>query len=389
MLDVASQTLTREQQRVLNVLLAEGMKIPDPHVRSVFNRAAIETGLVESGLTNPSGGDADSAGWRQERASLYPNPTNLRASAARFRQEFLQAYRPGLRSYNIAAAVQRPAAQYRGRYHDVAHQAAAILRAYSGSGSPVSPGSSAASLTAPSPGPSGSVDPGQSADATALINLLSQRQQRPAPASTPLPIPAAVAGPAKAGPAISQAYQALSSGQGPAPKQDIGALLALVQTPGQGSGGAVSAAGAPVAASAPSVGGQRLAAGISPRARPGDPVVSRKQSVGGLHDTMNLPGYPAHDYFAPAGSHAVAPVTGTIIRLSGHDPANGPANGPHGPLGWSVYIKGSDGRTYYLTHMGSRNVKVGQKVKQGQIIGTVANYDKYGTPSHIHMGIHG
>jgi hypothetical protein len=162
MLDVASQTLTREQQRVLNVLLAEGMKIPDPHVRSVFNRAAIETGLVESGLTNPSGGDADSAGWRQERASLYPNPTNLRASAARFRQEFLQAYRPGLRSYNIAAAVQRPAAQYRGRYHDVAHQAAAILRAYSGSGSPVSPGSSAASLTAPSPGPNGSVDPGQS-----------------------------------------------------------------------------------------------------------------------------------------------------------------------------------------------------------------------------------
>jgi hypothetical protein len=69
--------------------------------------------------------------------------------------------------------------------------------------------------------------------------------------------------------------------------------------------------------------------------------------------------------------------------------AQGPFEGPHGPLGWSVYIQGADGRTYYLTHMGSRNVKVGQTVRQGQQIGTVANYAKYGTPSHIHMGVNG
>lgn len=129
--------------------------------------------------------------------------------------------------------------------------------------------------------------------------------------------------------------------------------------------------------------------GISPRAKPGDPVVSTKQSEGGLHQTDGLPGYPAHDYFAPAGTHAVAPVSGRVIKLSGHDPASGPTNGPHGPLGWSVYIQGDDGKTYFLTHMGSRNVKVGQKVRQGQIIGTVADYDKYGTPSHIHQGVNG
>jgi murein DD-endopeptidase MepM/ murein hydrolase activator NlpD len=128
---------------------------------------------------------------------------------------------------------------------------------------------------------------------------------------------------------------------------------------------------------------------ISPHARPGDPVVSSKQSEGGLHETSGLPGYPAHDLFAPAGTHAVAPVSGTVIRLSGHDPAQGPTQGPHGPLGYSVYIKGDDGKTYFLTHMGSRNVKPGQKVRQGQIIGTVANYDKYGTPSHIHEGVSG
>lgn len=128
---------------------------------------------------------------------------------------------------------------------------------------------------------------------------------------------------------------------------------------------------------------------VSPNARPGDPVVSGKQSEGGTHETAGLAGYPAHDYFAPAGTHAVAPVSGKVIKLSGHDPKDGPTNGPHGPLGWSVYIQGSDGKTYFLTHLGSRDVKVGQTLKQGQIIGTVADYDKYGTPSHIHQGVSG
>jgi murein DD-endopeptidase MepM/ murein hydrolase activator NlpD len=136
--------------------------------------------------------------------------------------------------------------------------------------------------------------------------------------------------------------------------------------------------------SAPSSGGH-----ISPRARRGDPVVSSRQSVGGQHETAGLPGYPARDYFAPAGTHAVAPVSGTVIRLSGHDPKDGPTNGPHGPLGFSVYIRGSDGKTYFLTHMGSRTVRAGQKIRQGQVIGTVADYDKYGTASHIHQGVSG
>jgi hypothetical protein len=42
---------------------------------------------------------------------------------------------------------------------------------------------------------------------------------------------------------------------------------------------------------------------------------------------------------APAGSPAVAPVGGKIIRLSGHDPSRGPTEGVHGPFGWSVYIQ--------------------------------------------------
>src|SRR5262245_15380791 len=121
----------------------------------------------------------------------------------------------------------------------------------------------------------------------------------------------------------------------------------------------------------------------------GKPVPGRfLSSVGAEHPTAGLPGYDAYDYMAKAGSPAVAPITGKVIKLSGHDPSGGPTQGVHGPFGWSVYIQGDDGHTYYMTHMGGRNVKVGQKVKAGQQIGTVGNYAKWGGADHIHMGVH-
>jgi hypothetical protein len=89
-------------------------------------KAALETGRVESNFTNPSGGDADSAGWRQERASLYPNPTNVRASINRFYDEAAK-FDHGQPSYEIAADVQRPAAKYRGRYRTASGEAQALL----------------------------------------------------------------------------------------------------------------------------------------------------------------------------------------------------------------------------------------------------------------------
>jgi tetratricopeptide (TPR) repeat protein len=51
-----------------------------------------------------------------------------------------------------------------------------------------------------------------------------------------------------------------------------------------------------------------------------------------------------------------------------------------------MYITGG-GRTYYLTHMGSRTVRLGQTVRRGQVIGTIADYPD--RPDHIHEGIHG
>ena len=123
------------------------------------------------------------------------------------------------------------------------------------------------------------------------------------------------------------------------------------------------------------------------RVVPGSPVANGT-GKGGLHETAGLPGYPAYDWFAPAGSPCVAPVSGRIRRFSGHDPELGPIEGAGGPLGWTIYLAGDDGNDYFITHMGSRTVVVGQHVKQGQKIGTVANYHSYGRADHIHMGVH-
>jgi hypothetical protein len=119
-------TYTPEQQKVVKTILRVGRQ---RGASPKELKAAIETGLVESGLRNLSGGDADSAGWRQERASLYPDPTNVQHSAARFFDEAKRANASGRygSAGSLAAAVQRPAAQFRGRYQQRSGDADALL----------------------------------------------------------------------------------------------------------------------------------------------------------------------------------------------------------------------------------------------------------------------
>lgn len=121
--------LTAQQKKVLQTILKVA-KQKNASPKEI--KAAVETGLVESNLTNPTGGDADSAGWRQERASLYPNPTNVAAAASRFFDEARKANQSGQygSAGSLAAAVQRPAAQYRERYQADSGQAQQILGAY-------------------------------------------------------------------------------------------------------------------------------------------------------------------------------------------------------------------------------------------------------------------
>jgi hypothetical protein len=107
---------------VVREILRQGRSQKRKHVLS-----ALATGKVESGFRNLNYGDADSKGWRQERASIYRNPTNLRASVHRFYHEANQLDR-GQSAGELAADVQRPAAQYRGRYAQVLPQVKGLLR---------------------------------------------------------------------------------------------------------------------------------------------------------------------------------------------------------------------------------------------------------------------
>ncbi len=102
-------------------------------------KAAFATGIVESGLRNLPGGDADSAGWRQERASLYKDPTNLDASIRRFFSETRAVKTKHGRAGDLAAAVQRPAEQYRGRYQGVSDEAQRLLGGSGGAPARVAP----------------------------------------------------------------------------------------------------------------------------------------------------------------------------------------------------------------------------------------------------------
>jgi hypothetical protein len=102
------------------------------NVRPKFMLAAFETGIVESGMKNLNFGDADSKGWRQERVSIYGDgpdgATNVNASAKRFFQECAQQDKGDSQTAGqLAADVQRPAAQYRGRYDEVRAKAATLM----------------------------------------------------------------------------------------------------------------------------------------------------------------------------------------------------------------------------------------------------------------------
>lgn len=109
-------------------------------------------------------------------------------------------------------------------------------------------------------------------------------------------------------------------------------------------------------------------------------------SVGTLHETAGLPGFPAHDWYAPAGSMVVSPIDGIVDKLSGHDPAQGPL-AAHGAFGWSVYVRSPGGVRYYLTHLGTRSVTFNARVSRGQRLGTVAPWHLHGLPDHVHMGV--
>lgn len=119
-----AKVLSTEQRKVLGVI----ERVAKQRGASPMEiKAAVATGLVESNLTNIQGGDRDSSGWRQERAGLYKDPNNLEASVGRFFDETRAVKHKYKTAGELAAAVQRPAAQFRGRYQERSAEADALL----------------------------------------------------------------------------------------------------------------------------------------------------------------------------------------------------------------------------------------------------------------------
>jgi hypothetical protein len=104
--------------RVIRAIQRIGRKRHEPG-RYIVGELA--TGIVESGLRNLPGGDADSYGFRQQRESGYGRQS-LSKQINNLYDEFHQ-YDKGQALGNLIADVQRPAAQYRGRYAQVLDQA--------------------------------------------------------------------------------------------------------------------------------------------------------------------------------------------------------------------------------------------------------------------------
>lgn len=115
---------------VIRAAYAEARKQTD---NPVIILALFATGLVESGLHNLSGGNADSEGFLQQRPSQgWKNPTNVQAATDSFiaKAQRVLAKNPNMTAGQLAQAVQVSA--YPGRYTQALPAAQSIVTRASG-----------------------------------------------------------------------------------------------------------------------------------------------------------------------------------------------------------------------------------------------------------------
>jgi hypothetical protein len=129
--------LSAEQYGVLSSLILYGREIKATPMEIL---AAVETGLVEDTLHNLDSGDGTSVGWRQETAESYGAATGPRLDLSKTIPAFYAEMRAVRGQYptsgELAAAVQRPAAKYVGRYGEEENQAKLLIGEFHGTGRP-------------------------------------------------------------------------------------------------------------------------------------------------------------------------------------------------------------------------------------------------------------
>jgi murein DD-endopeptidase MepM/ murein hydrolase activator NlpD len=86
------------------------------------------------------------------------------------------------------------------------------------------------------------------------------------------------------------------------------------------------------------------------------------------------------DLLAPAGTPLVAVASGTITRLSNQDRGRG---------GISLWLRDRRGTAYYYAHNQHNLVRLGQRVRAGQLLARVgATGNARGGPPHLHFQLH-
>lgn len=99
------------------------------------------------------------------------------------------------------------------------------------------------------------------------------------------------------------------------------------------------------------------------------------------HWTAGLPDFPAIDVFAPAGTLVMPPEGGILVYKHFI-----PWNVTRRVGGWTVYLQGNSGNTYFLTHFG--NVRRDGRIRRFQSIGRVGDVPANAWAPHIHEGKH-
>jgi hypothetical protein len=99
------------------------------------------------------------------------------------------------------------------------------------------------------------------------------------------------------------------------------------------------------------------------------------------HDTAGLPNFPAIDVFAAPGTLVMPPESGVLVYKHYI-----PWNTAKRVGGWTVYLQGNSGNTYFLTHFG--NVRREGRVYRFQSLGRVGYVPAQAWAPHIHEGKH-
>jgi murein DD-endopeptidase MepM/ murein hydrolase activator NlpD len=349
--------LDRGQQTVLRRIVSIGRR---RGASPKELKAAVETGLVESDLRNLPGGDADSAGWRQERASLYRNPTNLDASINRFFDETRGVRGKYGSAGALAAAVQRPAAQYRGRYQGVSGEAERLLGMTGGrGGSSAGTGSAGTDASSPQAG----VDGSGGQELAALLAAATEPAQPRTSMGLATPAFAARA-------VLPEGAQAVQSQA--APQESPGAALQAALTAIRGMKGP----DLPEQPQSPA-GGLQAAPGGAGRY----PLGRRGKLIGtphaGTHTLGNWQSDNAVDLAVPVGTPIYALEDGVVAKTRDRPSGGGRF------AGGQITLAGR-GNDYFYGHTSQINVRPGQRVRKGQIIGRTGSANGV---AHLHLGV--